>query len=638
MSDIHALLKQYWGYDSFRPLQEDIIQAVLAGKDTLALLPTSGGKSVCFQIPALAMEGLCVVISPLIALMKDQVENLKRRGIEAVAIYSGMTHRTIDIVLDNCRFGTIKFLYVSPERIRTEIFIERFRQMKICLLAVDEAHCISQWGYDFRPPYLQIAQLRELVPNVPVIALTATATSEVRDDIIEKLAFRQPTVYTGSFARSNLSYSVFEREDKERKMAEILHNVPGSSVVYVRSRKRTQEIADWLNKQGIRADYYHAGLSNEERASRQENWLRGRNRVMVATNAFGMGIDKPDVRTVIHLDLPGNLESYYQEAGRAGRDDKKAYAIALYHATDLDTMRTALAQTYPSIDALRQVYQALANFFQVAAGGGYLASYDFDFEHFCKTYQLPPQETFHAMKRLEEEGFIQLTESFYNPSKLLFSVDKKALYEFQISNGTYDPLIKAILRMYGGDVFSNFGVISEKKLADYLKTDIFTVEKMLAYLHQARILVYEKQKDKPQLIFTTVRHEAARLPLDVHQLHWRKNRAVEKMESMLRYVAENRRCRTTQLLEYFGECIDYECGICDVCVQKRRQQQGADLGAYRSRINRLLENQVIPLRDLVKKVTINDEQAVLELLREMADMNEIQLLENGNVKKTLNPS
>lgn len=633
MSDLHAILKQHWGHEAFRPLQEDIIRSVLAGHDTLALLPTGGGKSVCFQVPALASDGLCVVISPLIALMKDQVENLKKRGIEAVAIHSGMTRRLIDITLDNCRFGTIKFLYVSPERIRTEIFIERFRQMKICLLAVDEAHCISQWGYDFRPPYLQIAKLRELVPGVPIIALTATATPEVRTDIIEKLAFRQPQVFTGSFARSNLSYSVFEREDKERKLAEILQNVPGSSVVYVRSRKRTQEIADWLHKQGIRADYYHAGLTNDERAARQENWIRGRSRVIVATNAFGMGIDKADVRTVVHLDLPGTLENYYQEAGRAGRDGKKAYAVALFHASDLENMQAALEQTYPSMDALRHVYQALANYFQVAAGGGYLSSYDFDFEHFCKTYHLSVADTFHAIKRLEEEGFIQLTEAFHNPSKLLFSVDKKTLYEFQIANELYDPLIKTILRMYGGDIFSNFIIISEKKLAGYLQTDQATIERMLTYLHQANVLVYEKQKNQPQLIFTTVRHEASRLPLDVQQLKWRKNRDTDKLASVIRYVTENRRCRTLQLLEYFGEYTETECGICDVCVQKRKQQQGTDPDVYRRKINQLLENNTISLQELVKKVTVTDEQMVVEILREMADMNEIQILTDGNVRK-----
>ncbi|MDJ1484235.1 ATP-dependent DNA helicase RecQ [Cytophagaceae bacterium YF14B1] len=633
MAIIHDILKQYWGYDAFRPLQEPIIQSVLNKKDTLALLPTGGGKSICFQVPAMAMEGVCIVISPLIALMKDQVENLKKRGIDAAAIYSGMTRRMIDITLDNCRFGSVKFLYVSPERIRTEIFIERFRQMKVCMIAVDEAHCISQWGYDFRPPYLQIAKLRELVPAVPIIALTATATEEVRKDIIEKLVLRESSIFAGSFARENLSYSVFSLEDKERKMVDILQKVPGSSVVYVRSRKRTQDLANWLNRQGIKADYYHAGLTNEERAAKQDNWIKNRTRVMVATNAFGMGIDKPDVRTVIHIDIPANLESYYQEAGRAGRDGKKAYAVALYNEVDLEHMKTALEQNYPSIDMLRQVYQAMANYFQVAAGGGYLASYDFDFEDFCKTYQLPAQETFYAIKRLEEEGFVQLTEAFNNPSKILFTIDKKGLYEFQVANSMYDPLIKTILRMYGGDIFNNFTMISEKKLADYLQTDPATIERLLLYLHQSNVLIYEKQKNKPQLIFTTVRHEAARLPLDVKQLTWRKNRDEEKLQAVIRYVSENRRCRTLQLLEYFGEYIETECGVCDVCSQKRKSEKPAKTQQYRVQIQQLLNSNAMPVSELIRSLVVANESEVLEVLREMIEMNEIQLMDNNYIKK-----
>ncbi|MCU0353077.1 MAG: RecQ family ATP-dependent DNA helicase [Cytophagales bacterium] len=632
-ADIHAILKNHWGHDSFRPLQEDIIRSVLDGRDTLALLPTGGGKSVCFQVPALATEGVCVVVSPLIALMKDQVENLKKRGIEAAALYSGMTRRAIDITLDNCRFGGVKFLYVSPERLRTDIFIERFRGMNVNLLAVDEAHCISQWGYDFRPPYLEIAKLREWVPQIPIIALTATATPAVRNDIVDKLALRQPNVFAGSFARANLSYSVFEREDKERKMLEILQNVPGSSVVYVRSRKRTQEIAEWLNRQGIRAGHYHAGLTTEERAARQDDWLRGRTRVVVATNAFGMGIDKPDVRTVIHMDMPANLENYYQEAGRAGRDGAKAYAVALYHTTDLENMQAALAQSYPSVEMLRQVYQALANYFQVAVGSGLLAGHDFDFEAFCQTYKLPAQETFHAIRRLEEEGFVQLTEAFHNPSRIRFLVDKQALYAFQVANAAYDPLVKTVLRMYGGDVFNDFVAISEQKLAPYLQTDALTVERLLTHLHQTNLLLYEKQKDKPQLVFTTIRHDAARLPLDVPQLNWRKNRDTEKLEALVRYATDCRRCRTRQLTEYFGETDTPDCGICDVCVQKKRQRKTPDYEAYRRKILAALEIATPTVPELVRHLTANDPDTVVEIIREMADQNQLRLLADGRVGK-----
>ncbi len=634
MSAIDAILKQYWGYDTFRPLQETIIESVLSGKDTLALLPTGGGKSICFQVPALAMDGLCVVISPLIALMKDQVENLKKRGIEAVAIHSGMSRRLVDITLDNCRFGNIKFLYVSPERIQTELFMARFKEMNVNLLAIDEAHCISQWGYDFRPQYLQIAALRELKPSVPMIALTATATQEVRTDIVEKLQFRQPQVFTGSFARANLSYSVFELEDKERKMLEILQKVPGSAVVYVHSRKRTRDISDWLNQQGIRADYYHAGLSHEERNLKQEEWIRGRKRVIVATNAFGMGIDKADVRTVIHIDVPDTLENYYQEAGRAGRDEKKAYAIALYHASDLEQMQYALEQTYPSMEKLRQVYQALANYYQIAAGGGYLAAYDFDLELFCQTYRFAVQETYYALKRLEDEGFIQLTEAFHQPSRILFQADKKELYAFQVANAPYDPLIKTILRIHGGDIFGNFVAISENKLAEYLRIDIPVLTQMLTYLHQVQILVYEPQKNKPQLIFTTVRHEASRLPLDVPQLEWRKQRDLTKLAALMRYMSEKRRCRTLQLLDYFDEKSQNDCGVCDICVQKRKSHQNLDLiEGYRTKIRLLLKQQPQQWQELIQQVSTTDTVRVVEILRQMADVGEIVLEEDGLVRR-----
>ena len=408
---IHDILKQYWNYDSFRPLQEDIIQSILSRRDTLALLPTGGGKSVCFQVPALAKEGVCIVVTPLIALMKDQVEQLKRRRIMAAAIYSGMNWHEIDIVLDNCIHGTTKFLYVSPERLRTDIFLTRVKQMKVSLLAIDEAHCISQWGYDFRPAYLQIAAFRQLLPAVPLIALTASATDPVKIDICEKLEMREPAVFQSTFARANLSYSAFFEENKDARLLRILQNVQGSSIIYVRNRRRTKDVADWLNRNGIRADFYHAGVPNKQRSEKQEAWIRNRSRVMVATNAFGMGIDKPDVRSVIHIDLPDTLEAYYQEAGRVGRDGQRAYAVALYSQRDLDELARNVDQKYPPIDLLRRVYQALSNYYKVPVGGGEFDTFDFDLQDFTGTFGLPLSETHFAIKLIEEEGFVQLSEA-----------------------------------------------------------------------------------------------------------------------------------------------------------------------------------------------------------------------------------
>ena len=398
-----SILKQYWGYDTFRPLQAEIIQSVLEGRDTLALLPTGGGKSLCFQVPTLMSEGICIVISPLIALMQDQVEQLKRRGISAVGIFSGMHKNQIDIALDNCIYGDIKFLYVSPERLQTKLFIERAKQMKINLLAIDEAHCISQWGYDFRPPYMKIAEFRALLPKVPMIALTATATEEVRADILNRLEMVNPQTFQQSFARANLSYSAFKEDDKERRLMKILQNVQGSGVVYVRNRRRTQEISDLLNKYNIQSTFYHAGLNAQERTKRQENWIKNRVRVIVATNAFGMGIDKPDVRTVVHLDLPDTLEAYYQEAGRAGRDGEKAYTVALYNQSDTENLEKNVLTSYPPLELVRRVYQSLGNLFQLAVGTGEFNSFDFDLLEFQNRFNLPPTDTYFALKILENQ-------------------------------------------------------------------------------------------------------------------------------------------------------------------------------------------------------------------------------------------
>lgn len=630
------ILKQYWGYDAFRPLQPDIIQSVLDGRDTLALMPTGGGKSICFQVPAMMSEGICIVISPLIALMQDQVQHLKNRNISAIGIFSGMHKNQIDIALDNCIYGNIKFLYVSPERLQTKIFIERAKQMKINLLAIDEAHCISQWGYDFRPPYAKIADFRKLIPDVPLIALTATATQEVKTDIIEKLEMVNPQLFQQSFARANLSYSAFKEDDKERRLLKILQNVQGSAVVYVRNRRRTQEISDMLNKYNISATFYHAGLNSVERTKRQENWIKNRIRAIVATNAFGMGIDKPDVRTVVHLDLPDNLEAYYQEAGRAGRDGEKAYAVALFNQSDIDGLEKNVLQSYPPIELIRRVYQCLGNLFQLAVGSGEFASYDFDLLEFQRRFELPPTDTYFALKILETQGFIQLSEGFKNTSKLMFTVDNRQLYDFQLRNSKYDSFIKLLLRMYGGELFGTFLNISEANIAKAFSIPVKEIETWLLTLEKFDILFYDKQKDKPQLTFLTPRFDLRELPLQELEIKNRKERDIQKAKSVKHYAEQPNRCRTQLLLEYFNEITDAECGICDNCLKKKRQSKIAveDIEgdkAIRLKIKQLLQNGAMSLYLITQIMQPLNQSKFQEIIREMIGHEEIEYDEEGRL-------
>jgi len=569
------ILKKYWGYDAFRAMQEEIINAVLEGKDTLALLPTGGGKSICFQVPAMALEGVCIVVTPLIALMKDQVFQLNKRGISAKAIYSGMSKREIDITLDNCVYNkNIKFLYLSPERLKTDLFQERVSRMNVCLLAIDEAHCISQWGYNFRPAYLEIAAIRERIPNVPCIALTATATLQVRQDIQDKLEFgkfksKGSEVFTKSFSRENLSYSAFLEENKNQKMLQILNNVKGTGIIYVRNRKRCKEIALWLRQQKISADFYHAGLTHAQRNHVQESWINNKIRVIAATNAFGMGIDKPDVRTVIHTDLPDSLEAYYQEAGRAGRDEKKAYGIALFDNNDLINLEKRTKQAHPEPQIIKKVYQALANYFKIAVGSFPMESFDFDMDEFYRRFSIPYIETYNSVKILEEQGFLQLSESFYTSSKIWIKVDNATVYNFQLANPKADTVIKGILRAYGG-AFQQFISISEQNLSKFLNMPKMEVTAQLNYLNQQNIIDYQPQKDVPQLSFLTARHNANDLPLDLELLKTRKKEALQKAFSVINYVSNDMRCRTQILLHYFGEKTDEVCGVCDTCIQNKK--------------------------------------------------------------------
>ncbi|MCE7063107.1 ATP-dependent DNA helicase RecQ [Dyadobacter sp. CY343] len=572
MIDLHAILKRFWGYNTFRPFQEDAIKTVLNGIDTLVLLPTGGGKSVCFQVPVMAMEGVCIVVTPLIALMKDQVEQLKKREISAAAIHTGMGKNEIDITLDNCIHGNTKFLYVSPERLRTDIMKVRVAQMNVCLLAIDEAHCISAWGYDFRPSYLLISEFRKLIPHVPLIALTATATEEVRADILDKLEMKNSRVFKQSFARANLSYSAFGEENKEAKILQVLKNVEGSAIIYVRTRKKTKEITDWLNRKGISAQAYHAGLPLKDRSERQTAWIRNQIRAVVATNAFGMGIDKPDVRSVIHFDLPDNLEAYYQEAGRAGRDEKKAYAVALFSPIELEELSKNIERRYPGMEVLRKVYQSLANYYQVPVNGGEMAGYSFDIQDFTGVFGLPSSETHYALKLLEEEGFIQLSENFNDPSKIHFLVDNRQLYDFQIRYQEMDSFIKLILRLYGGEVFTEYVRISETELAQIYFAPEAEVIKKLKFLAEREIVDYQPRKDKPQLLFLTPRYEASVLPLNVFEIQRKKERDLTKARAVARYASHTRICRTLLLLEYFNEFDAEECGICDICLKKKKNE------------------------------------------------------------------
>ena len=614
-----SILQKYWGYNQFRPLQADIVNASLQGKDVLALLPTGGGKSVCFQVPALLREGICIVITPLIALMKDQVEQLKQRGIDAAAVHAAMSRFQVDVLLNNCIYGSVKFLYVSPERLQTELFIARVKQMKVGLIAVDEAHCISQWGYDFRPSYLKIASLRTLKPDVPVIALTATATAEVRVDIVEKLELKNVDIFQKSFARDNLSFVVRKTENKERKVLEILQKVKGSAIIYVRSRKATQEIAERLIKKNISASFYHAGLDFDERTKRQDKWIQNQIRVIVATNAFGMGIDKPDVRVVIHLDLPENLESYYQEAGRAGRDGLRCYGVVLFQEADVSNLELKVEQSQPSPQFLKTVYQALCNFYQLALGSSAGESYDFDLNDFTDRFHLHPNEVYIALKKLEEEGLIQFNESFYSPSTVHLLMDKAKLYEFQIAHARFDPIIKMLLRLLGGELISGFPKISESSIAKGLKIPTDEVVNTLKHLHELQVVAYQPAKEKPQVTYMMPRQDAERLPLNLKRIEARKKLILDKMKAMVSFVTLTHRCRMQLIQDYFNEISYEKCGICDVCIEERKKDNRNAFDDLRNEVTSVLKKKSLTVEQVEELIAPKDHELFVDVVREMVD-------------------
>jgi len=617
------ILKHYWGYTSFRPMQQDIIHSVLDGKDTIALLPTGGGKSLCFQVPALVKEGICIVVSPLVALMKDQVENLKSKGINAVAIYSGMGKREIDILLDNCIYGPVKFLYLSPERLLSELVRTRISYMNVNLFAIDEAHCVSQWGYDFRPPYLQLSSLREIHPDVPFIALTATATAFVRQDIIEKLALNEPKVFVQSFARKNLSYVVFDLEDKYKKLLSIIHNVKGSGLVYVRNRRETAEVALFLQRNGVAADFYHAGVERNQRSARQEAWKKNKIRVMVATNAFGMGIDKADVRFVVHLDLPESLEAYYQEAGRAGRDEHRSFAVLLANTSDQIALKAKYTDNFPSIEEIRKTYHYLGSYFQLAYGAAEGINFSFDLADFCKKFKLGVIKTMGALKFLEHDGYLSLSENIFLPSRVLFTAGNEDVYRFQIENSGYDPLIKTILRSYGG-MFDHYANINESEIATKLGSSFNQVVRQLNNLQEQGLLSYLPQCDQPQLLFVRARVDLDHLDTDVKYISLRKKIQAEQISAVLAYTSTSI-CRSIQLLAYFDEPNADKCGVCDVCLAEKRREDLAELtDKIDFEIATLLQTGSQTLDELVNQLKTGSDQEKLLQIRGLLDAGKIK--------------
>ncbi len=568
MESLENILRRYWGYTRFRPMQEEIIRSVLAGRDTLGLLPTGGGKSLTFQVPTLAMEGTCMVITPLIALMKDQVENLQKKGIAAAAIYSGMSKQEISLAIDNTIYGDIKFLYLSPERLSTNLIKENIEAMNISLLAVDESHCISQWGYDFRPAYLNIAAIRNYLPRTPVLALTATATPRVVEDIQEKLLFKEKNVFQVSFLRKNLIYVVQEEEDKRARLLRIISRLKGSGIVYVRNRRKTKEVARFLQQQSLEADFYHAGLELKIRERKQEKWMKSHRSIMVATNAFGMGIDKADVRFVVHLDLPDSPEAYFQEAGRAGRDGKTAYAVILYDQQDVDELRQQFRLAYPSVKFIKKVYYAIGNYLNIAIGAGKDISYEFDIKQFSERYNLHIKEVYYAIKFLEKDNYIYYQEYPDSYSKVRIKLNKRDLYKFQVEHPRLELIITTLLRSYQ-NILHEYQAIDEKKLAGRLHQKN-GISKALHLLHKMEVIDYIPQGNLPRIVMTTERLRPEDIIISYENYAERKNEAGKRLQTMISYVEDNMHCRSRLLLQYFGEQNSPRCGKCDNCLRRNK--------------------------------------------------------------------
>ena len=628
--NIHNVLKKYWGFESFRTKQEEIINDILVQKDTLALLPTGGGKSICYQIPALVKEGICIVISPLVALMKDQTSKLQKHNIKAIAITGGLNQHELDIALDNCIYGNIKLLYVSPERLESDLVRERIKKMNVNLIAVDEAHCISQWGYDFRPSYLKIAEIRALKPESPILALTATATKKVAKDIQDKLLFKKQNVIQNSFRRENLAYMALEESHKSTRVHKILQKIKGPAIIYVRNRKKTYEFSSELNKLGISSTYYHAGLSEDERTANQAKWMINTTRVMVATNAFGMGIDKPDVRLVIHLQNPNTTEAYFQEAGRAGRDGKKAFAISLFQKSDFKDSMNQFTETYPSSSDVRNIYQNIANFLQIAIGDGYEQSYDFEFEKFCSKYQLNKYKCIKALNILEKDNLINYKSYNNSPSSVLIICNSKSLIKYKSPNSKKNELIQLILRLYPG-VFDNPVDIKERNLAIQLNLKSNQINKILKELDQEKLIAYTQRKNNSKITFCTARYSSKFLPISKFHFNERKSLLKQKLKHINYYLQNTSICRSKVLLDYFGEKQSEDCNICDICISKK-----ADSKSFRKDIRTKLLQSVqknpIDISTFIARYSKIKEQVILDEINNL--ISEELLLKTGKILKS----
>ena len=627
-----SILQQYWGYPAFRPLQEDIVDSVMAGRDTLALLPTGGGKSICFQVPAMAMEGLCLVITPLIALMKDQVAHLVEKNIPAAAIYSGMHPDALELAYNQAAFGRLKFLYVSPERLQTNQFIEAVKRMKVCLLAVDESHCISQWGYDFRPPYLKIADIRPYMPKTPVLALTATATAKVVDDIQNRLGFKQKNVFQSSFERKNVTYNVYHEADKYGVLRRKLEAMTeGSAIVYVRNRKRTQVIADWLNSVGITATFYHAGLDAKTRDERQDLWMKGRVKVIAATNAFGMGIDKPDVRLVIHMDLPDSIEAYFQEAGRAGRDLKPSEAFLLVSPADIQKLQENLTQSFPDLERIKLIYNALGNYFNIPVGAGQNASYPFVINDFANRYGFSLVEVFHTLKILEKEGFLVLSDSFDEPSKVMIKASRDDIYGFQVNNPKYSELIRFMLRSLPG-VMTDFVKINEETVAQKTGLTVDKVVEQLKQLEAYQFLSYAQRDDKPQVLFLSEFVDTKHFNISKENYYDRKRDAEERVKAVIGFVNNDEECRSVQLLRYFNETKSRPCGRCDVCLSQSGSK-AADYQAIENRLINLVGEADLPIGEVMRQCPDVEADRLMDAIRFLVDNGVLRVSGDNRLAK-----